>query len=170
MAHKNIVLTGFMGAGKTLVSMKLALELNRERVSTDEVIEERERRCVSDIFADSGESYFRRVEAEVVAEITSRTDLVIDCGGGVVLSEDNIANLRRDGILFYLKASPHVIYERVKDEKDRPILNVPNPLEKIKELLAQREPFYRQADHTIDVDAFSVDEVVQAIIALANKG
>ncbi len=166
MSHKNIVLFGFMGAGKTLVSKKLAQTLDCERVSTDEIIEAREQRTISEIFSDSGEPYFRNIEADVVREVALQHSLVIDCGGGVALSEDNIARLRRSGVLYYLKASPHVIYERVKDDKGRPILNVPNPAEKITELLAQRDPLYMQADHVIEVDILSADEIVQKIIAL----
>lgn len=169
MPHRNIVLIGFMGVGKTLVSKKLAQALSRERVSMDEVLEAREQRSISDIFSELGEPYFRMIEAEIVAELASRMDLVIDCGGGVVLNESNISNLRRSGTLFYLKASPRVIYKRIKDEGGRPILDVPQPFGKITELLTQRDPLYRQANYTIDVDDLSVDDIVREIIALSGK-
>ena len=169
MPYKNIVLIGFMGAGKTLVSQKLAQTLGWERVSTDEMIEEREQHTISDIFSDSGEPYFRAIEAEVVRDVVMRRGLVIDCGGGVVLNEDNVATLRRSGTIFYLKASPEVIYERVKDDTNRPILNVANPAAKIAELLAQRHPLYMEADHVIEVDALSAHEIVQKITALLGE-
>lgn len=166
MSHKNIVLIGFMGSGKTLISKELAKLLKIERVSTDEVIETRQHRGISRIFQDSGEAYFRALEAGVIAELALRENIVIDCGGGVILNKNNLVNLRGNGMLFYLKASPSVIFDRIKKEGRRPILDVPDPLGTIEELLEQREYLYQKADHTIDVDSRSIDDIVHKVIHL----
>ncbi|MEI8012153.1 MAG: shikimate kinase, partial [Candidatus Omnitrophota bacterium] len=106
LLDKNIVLVGFMACGKTFTSRELASRLGRDRVSTDELIEVREGRVIKDIFAQSGEPYFRRVEHEVVQDCSGRQGLVIDCGGGVAANEGNFNALKATGISFYLYASP----------------------------------------------------------------
>jgi len=162
---KNIVLVGFMGAGKSVVSKQLATRLKRERVSTDELIEQREGRAISDIFQKDGEAYFRSLEKQVVAELTSRDGLVIDCGGGIVLAAVNIDNLRKNGVVFYLKADPQTIYERIKDEKHRPLLADGDPKKKISDILAQRKPFYEKADVTVATEGKTAEQVVDEIIS-----
>lgn len=162
---KNIVLVGFMGAGKTLVSKRLSEILKRPRVSIDELIVAAEQRSIAAIFAESGETYFRQREKEITAQIALQENLVIDCGGGVVLQEENIQQLKKNGILFYLSASPDVIYGRTKDKRDRPLLSIPNPQAKIQELLNQRRPFYAQADFTIDTDGQTVEDTAQEVLA-----
>ena len=91
---KNIILTGFMGAGKSLISRHLADMLGREVVSTDDLIEEREERTINDIFERSGEAYFRELEAAVVRDIAQKENLIIDCGGGIVLNPENIERFK----------------------------------------------------------------------------
>ena len=163
---KNIVLVGFMGAGKSVVAKNLATALKRQVVSTDHLIEEKEKRPIADIFTDSGEAYFRTVEKAVVAEVSLKKDLIIDCGGGVILNQDNIENLKKAGILFYLATSPDVVYERVKSQRHRPLLNVPDPKRKIEELLTSRKAKYEQAHYTIDTSLKTVTQVVDEILKL----
>jgi len=163
---KNIVLTGFMGAGKSVIAKKLESILKRRLVSTDGLIVDREKRPITDIFKDSGEDYFRKVESEVVGEISAQEGLIVDCGGGIVLNEDNVVNLKRTGIVFYLSATPEVIYKRVKDQKHRPLLNVDDPLKAIKELLEKRELLYLKADHTINTSDKTIEQVAEEIIKL----
>ena len=93
---KNIVLVGFMGAGKSVVAKNLGAILKRHVVSTDAMIVEREKRPITDIFKDSGEAYFRGVEKSVVEEVSKKNNLIVDCGGGVVLNQDNIDNLKKN--------------------------------------------------------------------------
>ena len=162
---KNIVLVGFMGTGKTLVSKRLSEILKRQRISTDEAIEKKEQRSIVEIFQDSGEEYFRRQEKKVVAEISQREDLVVDCGGGVVLQQENIDHLKRNGILFYLAASPEIIYKRIKNQTHRPLLNIPHPPTKIQELLNQRKSFYEQAHFTINTDPQSIEDTTQEVLS-----
>ena len=120
---KNIVLVGFMGAGKSVVGKKLAILLKRNLVSTDALIVEREKRPIADIFKDSGEPYFRGAVKAIVEDVSKKENFIIDCGGGVVLNPDNMSNLKKGGVVFYLKAKSEVLYERVKSEKHRPLLN-----------------------------------------------
>ena len=163
---KNIVLVGFMGAGKTSVSHRLAAILKRPRISTDELIERKEKRSIVDIFKSSGEEYFRRLEKEIVEELAHKENLIIDCGGGVALQQENIDRLKESGILFYLSASPEVITRRTKDQHHRPLLNVPHSQIKIQELLDQRKPYYEQAHFTIDTSHQSDDQTARRILAL----
>ena len=163
---KNIVLVGFMGAGKTAVSQRLAEILKRPRISTDEAIEQKENRSIVEIFKNSGEEYFRRLEKEIVEELAHKKNLIIDCGGGVALQQENIDRLKKSGILFYLSARPEVIYQRTKDQLQRPLLNIPHSQIKIRELLEQRKSYYEQAHFTIDTNRQSDDQTAQKILVL----
>ncbi|MBF0619734.1 MAG: shikimate kinase [Candidatus Omnitrophica bacterium] len=161
---KNIVLVGFMACGKTFTSRDLAKQLGRERVSTDELIEAREGLKISEIFAQSGEPYFRQVEREIVAEVALKNNLIIDCGGGVVTFEENWTALKKNGVSFYLYSTPEAIHRRTKGRTDRPLLNVENPLDKIQELLARRDPHYRKADFVVDSSEDNIGKVVNDIL------
>ncbi len=159
----NIVIVGFMGTGKTAAAKLLAKESQMKYISTDEVIEDRERRSINEIFKKSGEPYFRRVEKEVVGKIAQLNSFVIDAGGGVVLDKENIENLKRNGKIVCLGATPDVILERTKRYHHRPLLNTENPKAKIEELLKFRAPFYAQADFCIDTTNLNIEEVTQEI-------
>ena len=164
LKNKNIVLVGFMACGKTFTSRELAKQLGLKRVSTDELIEAREGRSIAQIFLVSGEPYFRAREREVVNECAARSGLVIDCGGGVAADEANFNALNATGISFYLEASPEAIHRRTKGRTDRPLLNVKDPLEKIKELLAKRDPHYRKAHYVVDSNEDNIGKVVHEIL------
>jgi len=166
MTTKNIILVGFMGAGKTVTARVLAERLGRTLVSTDDEIIAKEGRSINDIFRDSGEAYFRQVEQKVVRECSARSGLVIDCGGGIVLDQANMDALKTGGTVIYLKTSPDVVYARVKDQTHRPLLNVEDPLQKIRDMLQQRAPFYAQADHAVDTDGKSAEDVAEEIIKI----
>ena len=155
-----------MGAGKSVAARELGKRLNRKVVSTDELVERKEGRSIAQIFQESGEAYFRRCEKDVVWEIAQKKDLIIDCGGGIFLDSDNVANLKRNGIVIYLLATPEVLFERTQGRKHRPLLNVADPHQKIKELLAIREPAYRQAHHVIDTSNKKNHQVCDEILAL----
>ena len=171
MSERNIYLVGFMGTGKTTVGKILAKKLKKEFVEMDEEIEKKEGRKIVDIFRLFGESYFRKVEKKVLKEIASCSNLVVSCGGGVVVDEENLKILKKTGIIICLKAIPSVIYERTKKTKERPLLNVPDPLKKIKELLAKRAPFYAKADYFVNTSTLTPEEVSEEIIKiLKNEG
>lgn len=161
---KNIVLTGFMGAGKSSVGRSLAKRLGLEVIDTDDVVEKDSEMKISDIFARFGESVFRGLERKAVEKISMLENHVIITGGGVVLNKDNILDLRRRGVIVYLHASPEVIYKRVKDDADRPLLQVKEPLKKIRELLEYRAPFYRDNDLEIDTTGLTVEKVASEIV------
>ena len=161
---KNIVLTGFMGTGKNAIGKRLAQELNLKFVDTDTIIEKKEETTISEIFEKRGEEYFRRVEKEVVKEITQEENQVISTGGGVVLDEENVAHLRKNGFIICLWASPEVIEERTREETHRPLLEGEDRKKKIKELLVYRKSFYhKNADYMVDTSRLSVEEAVARI-------
>ncbi len=161
---KNIVLTGFMGSGKSTVGRALSKRLGMGIVDTDELIEERMCMSINDVFSRHGEPGFRDIERRVVAEVSKLEGRVIITGGGVVLNKENMANLRRNGFIVYLHARPEVIYERVKHHRHRPLLNVDDPLKKIGELMEYRAPFYADNDISVDTSDKSAMEVVKEVI------
>jgi shikimate kinase len=165
MKKRNIALIGFMGAGKSSVARQLAQHFKRELISTDSLIESREKRSIPQIFQDSGENYFRQLEKKIVYEISQLENKVIDCGGGVILDPENTVSLKKNSLLIYLWASPEYLYENIKKSGGkRPLLDVPDPLEKIKELLKHREPYYKQADIMINADQKTVPEIFDDIL------
>lgn len=166
---KNIILVGFMASGKTFASRELAGRLGRQRVSTDERIEAREKMTIAEIFSRKGEPYFRQVEKEVVRETAACADLVIDCGGGVAANEENFNVLKAGGVSFYLCVSPESVYRRTRGRTDRPLLNVPDPLGKIKDLLAQRDPHYRKAHFIVDSNEDNIGKVVDDILSILSQ-
>lgn len=163
---KNIVLIGFMGTGKTIVGKALADKLAMRYVSTDDIIEEKEGRTISDIFEKDGEAYFREVERAVIRDLSDMSGLVVDTGGGVVLNHDNILDLKKDGIVFCLCSDPEIIFQRTAKHGDRPLLKVDDPLGRIRELMDIRDPHYKQADHFIDSNTDDIDKIAGDIISV----
>jgi len=163
----NIILVGFMGTGKTAVAKRVASEADMEYISTDGLIEKEEGKAINDIFSQDGEAYFRKVEKGVIEELSARDNLVVDAGGGVVLNEDNMGNLRKNGVIICLNARSDVIYERVKRSSHRPLLNVADPKGRIEELLRYRAPYYARADFQIDTSDKAIKEVVRNVRKLA---
>jgi shikimate kinase len=166
---KNIALVGFMGTGKSVAAKRVARRLNMKYINTDDTIESREGKSIREIFAQDGEKRFREIEADVVKEASSADGVVIATGGGVVLSAANMDNLRKNGVVICLNARAEDIFERTKSYAHRPLLNVPDPLGKIKELMKAREPYYKKADHQIETTGMDVDQIVDAVITIAGK-
>jgi shikimate kinase len=161
---QNIVLIGMMGSGKTMVAKALAQKLGMEYLSTDALVEEGENRSIADIVKDKGWPYFRQLEHKVIKLLSSKKGVIIDCGGGVVLNPENFDLLKKNGTMFFLKADPEVIYQRLKGDKTRPLMNVPNPQERLQEILKERLPLYSQADYTIDASDPSIEGPVIEIL------
>lgn len=161
---KNIVLTGFMGTGKTEVGRLLARLLGYNFVDADSVIEEDQKMPITEIFKRFGEPHFRDIESEVIKRLSEMERVVVSTGGGAVLRQENMDNLRKKGIIICLMASPETIYERTKYDSSRPLLQVENPLQRIKELLDFRRPYYEKADIMIDTDGKTPEEVAQEIL------
>ncbi|MBI5124356.1 MAG: shikimate kinase, partial [Candidatus Omnitrophica bacterium] len=120
----NVILVGFMGSGKTTIAMKLSHELKMRYVSTDDMIERKEKATINEIFTKKGEDYFRKVESEIVRDACSMENVVIDMGGGVVLKDENWASMKSAGAVICLTADEETIMARTKKYKHRPLLNV----------------------------------------------
>ncbi|PKM81277.1 MAG: shikimate kinase [Firmicutes bacterium HGW-Firmicutes-14] len=162
----NLVLTGFMGTGKTTVGKKLSGKLGMKLVDTDREIERVTGMTVNQIFKKHGEIRFRSEEKAAVKRIAKEDNQVISTGGGVVLDPENTTMLKENGIIICLTASPEVIYERVRRKKNRPLLQTEDPLGTINRLLNERAPFYRCADAVVDTSNRELDEVVGEVIRL----
>ena len=160
----NLALIGFMGAGKSSVGRLAADHLHFSLLDTDEVIEARAGKSISDIFSQEGEPAFREYERRVVGELEVRTQTVISTGGGLPVNPANLTSLKTHALVICLWASPEKIWERVRSQTHRPLLKTPDPLAKIRKLLAIREPFYRQADVLVNTEMRSVKEVAQQVI------
>ncbi len=163
---KNIYLVGFMATGKTAVGKELAKKLQREFFDLDDLIEQRQNMRIVDIFREKGEPYFRRAEKDLVKEVSSKTDLIVGCGGGAIVDEENLTNLKKSGTVICLSADIDTILKRTQDCEDRPLLNVDDRKSCINNLLKKREPFYNQANHTINTTNLNIQEVVNKIIAV----
>jgi len=167
--NMNIVLTGFMGTGKSGIGKRLAKKLGMSYLDTDELIEEREKDSISAIFKKRGEEYFRRLETKVVKEVALLDNFVISTGGGVVLKEGNIRLLKKNAFIVCLFASPEVILKRTEGNENRPLLEVNNQKKRIEELLALRKPYYEKADASVDTSALDSEGVVGEIIESLGK-
>jgi shikimate kinase len=168
--EKNVVLVGFMGTGKTKVGMVLAKRLNMDFIDTDKLIEEREKDRIVRIFQVKGEEYFRNIEEKIIEEISNFKNCVIAVGGGAIIREKNYLNLKKNGILICLTATPEEIYKRTIPKKDRPLLmKSKNVIKTIKELLEIRKPYYDRADYKVDTTKKSIQEVVNEIIEILKK-
>ena len=161
---RNLALIGFMGTGKSCVGRLTADLLHFTFLDTDHVIEARAGKTISDIFAQEGEPPFREWERRIVEELTWRKKTVIATGGGLPADAANLASLKTHALVVCLWASPESIWERVRAHDHRPLLNEPDPLTKIRELLAAREPHYRQADVLVNTEMRSIREVAQHVI------
>ncbi len=160
---KNIILTGFMGVGKTSVGTRLAKDLGFVFVDTDVLIEADEKIAIAEIFSSFGEQYFRDVESRVIGRVLENDGQVVSTGGGAVIRDENRRAFKENGVTICLGARPEVIYDRIRHETHRPLLQVPDPLGKIRELLSARAPFYHQADFIIDTSDQTVDGVINEI-------
>lgn len=160
---KNIILTGFMGVGKTSVGTQLAKDLGYSFVDTDKLIEADQNMTITTIFAKHGEPYFREIEAKIIQEVARKEGQVVSTGGGAVIWDMNRDAFKKGGLVVCLTASPEAIFDRIKHETHRPLLQTADPKLKIKELLDTRARFYAQADVTIDTSEKSVDEVIRTI-------
>ncbi|MCM1388619.1 MAG: shikimate kinase [Bacillus sp. (in: Bacteria)] len=168
---KNIILIGFMGSGKSTVGIKLSYHLRRALEDTDKLIEKEEGRTISKIFRDDGEPYFRNLETECLKKLIQTTDdKIISVGGGLPMRKENHELLKKLGTVVYLRATPETIYERVKHDTSRPLLQGGNPQEKIRTLLRERTPIYEQAaDFIVDVDNKDFEEILEEIAHTLEK-
>lgn len=161
----NIALVGFMGTGKTTVGNVLAARLGKEFIETDAMVERKTGKKIAQIFAEKGEPFFRDLETEAVKEAAARTNVVIACGGGVVLNPASIDRLKQNGIVVLLEASQSEVLKRTAGDTGRPLLTEDDRSDKVRKLMDYRKPFYtRAADITIDTTDRSIDAIVDEIL------
>lgn len=162
----NISLIGMMGCGKSTIGKLLSDRLCFSFVDTDEVIVETQGISINEIFERKGEEYFREIESSVLSDVLSSDNKVISTGGGIIKSDKNITLLKNNSKVFYLKANENILFDRVKNNTERPLLNTENMLEKIKLLLNQRKEKYEQAHYIIDANQEPnkiVDEIIEKL-------
>lgn len=162
---RNIVLIGFMGSGKTTMGLKLSYRLRMTVEDTDKLIERREGRSVGEIFAEDGEGYFRKLETELLEELADRgKGKIYSVGGGTPVRAENRELLKRLGKVVWLRLKPETVYERLKNDDTRPLLQCNDPLERIRELMeGRREAYESCADCIVDVDGVTPEEIMQKI-------
>jgi len=161
---RNISLIGFMGVGKSTVGKMVAGQLAFQFVDTDAWIEKRAGKPISQIFSEDGEAHFRGLEAEVVVELGRGSRQVIATGGGMAANEVHFESLKRHSVVFWLWASEEAIWQRVRHHAHRPLLQTPDPRARIRELLAAREPVYRQADVLLNTELRQPRDLAQLVI------
>ena len=161
----NVILIGFMGSGKTTVGLRLSYRLRRSVTDTDKEIEREEKRSISDIFAAEGEAYFRDRETACLNKLLSGgKNQIISVGGGLPLREENRALMREFGQVFYLRANAQTIYDRLKHDTTRPLLQGADPQNKIRTLLSERDAYYTEtADVIIEVDGKNFEQILSEI-------
>ena len=161
---ENIFLVGLMGAGKTSVGRALAKRLHKTFYDTDREIERATGVKIPVIFEIEGEAGFRAREAKLLAELVRHTNIVLATGGGAVLSEQNRRLLAEHGTVIYLRATAPDLWQRTHHDKNRPLLQTDDPLKKLQELFAQRDPLYREiADVIIDTGSQSVGSLAHKL-------
>lgn len=161
----NIVLIGMMGAGKTTTGIAVSKKLSGYTfIDIDSEIEQSKNMLISEIFEKYGEAYFRTLESEYIKKIANLSQLIISTGGGVVERSENLDILRKNGVVFYLSAPIGELFERVKLSTHRPLLNLADPKDKIRELLCRRERYYKMADYEINTSGKDISQIVEEII------
>ncbi len=164
MPGKNVVLIGFMGTGKSSVGKLLAKYLKREALDLDHLIEAQEKKKIASIFSEKGEAYFRLIEKKIVQKACQNMNSVIITGGGVVLDEENWADLKAAGLVIALDASPRSIFNRVRHSSHRPLLKKEGLYEEIVKLLKQRKPYYKRADIIFHTDGKTPAQVASLLL------
>lgn len=160
----NIILVGFMGTGKTTIGRALADQLKRDFIDMDIELEARAGKPIPRIFVEDGEPVFRRMERDLVVELSCQGNLVIAAGGGIVLNPDNIRDFNATGHVICLMAAPDEILRRVSDSNHRPLLEQGDKRERIRKLLQQRQPLYDAIPAQVDTTGKTVNEVVAEVL------
>ncbi len=177
MKNKRLFLTGFMGSGKSTIGPILANTIGWDFYDLDKLIEGKIGMRVSEIFEKFGEKYFRQAEKETLNELLNKEKVIISLGGGTIVDAENLNSIKKAGKLIYLKASPGIVYERIRFKRDRPVLNLNGTINlnknefisKVSKLMDTRIEFYEQADFIIDTEKFSIGLIVDRIAKLINS-
>lgn len=162
---KNIVLIGMMGAGKSAIGHLLDQKMKDFfYLDIDKEIEKLAQKQIYEIFEENGEEHFRKLENDTIKKYSVYRNQVIATGGGIVENVENLELLKKNGVLFYLSASPQELYKRVRTTTHRPLLKGENPEQRIKDLLKRREPFYKKADFEVSTEKKELLVIVNEII------
>ena len=168
--NRHIYLIGFMGCGKTSVSIAMNQLYGKNIVEVDDRIIAKEGRSINQIFAESGENYFRDLETEMLKELADEDNIIVSCGGGMVLREENRRLMKENGVIIWLDATPETILDRVKDDDSRPNLKGKKNVKDIKALTNQRADAYAEAaDIKVDTDGKTIREVAKEIYESVNR-
>lgn len=169
--NDNIILIGFMGSGKTTIGLRLSYKLQLAVEDTDKIIEEREGCSIKELFAKKGEGYFRQLETKLLYEIRdSKVKKIYSLGGGTPVQLQNQSLICQCGKVVYLRAKPETIYDRLKGDTTRPLLQCADPLQRIRDLIKLRTKAYeRCADIIIDVDEIEQKDIVDKIVEISIK-
>lgn len=160
----NLYLVGFMGVGKSAIGRRVARELGFRFIDSDHQIEKEQGKKIPEIFASEGESHFRQLERQFIESGHPEADCVVSCGGGLVVQPGMKELLKEKGIVICLFASAESIIERTSRNKNRPLLNVPDPAAKVRALLKEREPIYMDSGTCITTEGRTIPEVVRHMI------
>ena len=161
----NIFLIGFMGAGKSTVARTLGEWFDMEIVEMDELISDRQRMSIPEIFEKHGEEYFRNLETNLLIELQKTSRTIISCGGGAAMRSQNVSEMKKNGYVVLLTATPKTILERVKENDDRPLLKNHKNVEYIAELMEKRrEKYETAADLIVQTDEKNVQEICKEMI------
>ncbi|GGE23072.1 shikimate kinase [Marinithermofilum abyssi] len=165
---KHLILTGFMGTGKTTVGKLLAEKLNCPLVDTDAEVEKSVKQSISSLFAEKGEAVFRDWESRVLKEVLSGPPRVVTTGGGIVLRQENRRMMRSLGWVVCLTADRDELLHRLKGDESRPLLQG-NARQKVEQLLEERRGYYRDSDWVIDTTGKTPEEVADEVISAIQK-
>lgn len=167
---KNIVLVGLSGSGKTSVGNLLTAKLRGfSFADTDAMIVKSENRSINEIFTTDGEAKFRDLETNAVQKVSQSENQIISTGGGIVLRKENIIMLKQKGIMFYLKTSPEILIERLKDDDSRPLLKTIDIKNKLYSMLEVRAKLYEKSDYTIITDDLTLEQTADEIVRIYNE-
>ena len=168
--RKSLILTGMPGSGKTTIGLNLSKKLGLTFYDLDFLIEENEKRKITEIFEMDGEEYFRKKETEIIKNFPYKAPYILSLGGGTITRAENVFLLKNIGKIFYLKASPEIIFDRIKDDKTRPLLLKENPKKALFELYEKRHLQYEtsadfivDANKTTDETVFNIEEIYEKI-------
>lgn len=165
----NIIITGFMGTGKTTVGKEVALRLEKEFYDLDQMIEERMKLSIQEIFEKYGEEFFRNWESKLVSESAVKADSVIATGGGTFIFKNNYSRLSDKGIIFCLKTERQILIKRLENSFARPLLSGQVLSDRINRLLKEREELYEKLPNQMDTSFLSASEVASRIIEIYNQ-
>ena len=166
--NNSIILTGMPGSGKSTIAKGLSIKTGLDLIDLDLLIEENENKKITEIFKNFGEQYFRNLETNYIKSLINKNNFILSTGGGTVIKEENIVLLKSIGKVFYLDVTPDIIYERIKGDRTRPLLNTKDPKAALFDLLLKRDENYKKADYTVNA-AQNVDDTANEILNIYEK-